>query len=170
MNQLLDFQRKVGAIKKDGKNPHFKSTYATLTQILSEVKPLLSECGLILIQPIENNAVVSRIVSDKGELIGESALPLPEGLNAQQVGSCITYYRRYTLASLLALEIDDDDANLASQPKTAPADDNRPWLNKDTDKYKDAVMYLQGGGKIDSIEKKYKLSKQVRELLLTESI
>ena len=169
MNQLLDFQRKVGAIKKDGKNPHFKSTYATLTQILSEVKPLLSECGLVLTQPIENNAVVSRIVSDKGELIGESGLTLPDGLNAQQVGSCITYYRRYTLASLLALEIDDDDANLASQPKPAPADD-RPWLNKDTDKYKDAVIYLQSGGKIDSIEKKYRLSKQVRESLLTESI
>ena len=40
-SKLLAFQTKVNAIKKDGKNPHFKSSYATLNQILSDVKPLL---------------------------------------------------------------------------------------------------------------------------------
>ena len=65
-NKLIEFQKKVTAIKKDGKNPHFKSNYATLSQILSEVKPLLSEIGLVLLQPIKDNKVWSLLVNDKG--------------------------------------------------------------------------------------------------------
>ena len=41
-----------------------------------------------------------------------SALKLPEMNDPQKLGSCITYYRRYTLASLLGLQAVDDDANL----------------------------------------------------------
>lgn len=111
--QLLEFQKKVAVIKKDAKNPHFKNTYATLTQILSEVKPLLTECGVLLTQPILNNEVHTTLCLG-GDCITAS-IPLPTNLNPQQLGSAITYFRRYTLASLLALEIDDDDANEASK-------------------------------------------------------
>lgn len=117
--KLLEFQKKVNAIKKDGKNPHFKSSYATLTQIISEVKPVLSECGVLLIQPIKDNKVGTVLSDDKG-ILAESWIDLPTGLNPQQLGSAITYFRRYTLASLLALEIEDDDANLASGKKETP--------------------------------------------------
>lgn len=51
--RLLEFQKQVNVIKKDAKNPHFKNTYATLKQVLSEVKPILSEVGLLITQPIE---------------------------------------------------------------------------------------------------------------------
>src|SRR6478736_1767739 len=103
MIELLEFQKKIAAIKKDGKNPHFKSTYATLPHILSEVKPILSELGLILMQPIKNGQVVTEISNGKEKV--ESSIDLPNGLTPQQMGSAITYYRRYTLASLLSLEI-----------------------------------------------------------------
>jgi hypothetical protein len=44
---------------------------------------------------------------------------LPTNLSPQQLGSAITYFRRYTLASLLALEIDDDDAQSTNvKPQT----------------------------------------------------
>ena len=39
---------------------------------------------------------------------------LDTNLNSQQQGSQITYYRRYTLQSLLSLQAEDDDANSAS--------------------------------------------------------
>jgi len=116
--QLLEFQKKVNVIKKDSKNPHFKNTYASLTQIISEVKPLLSECGIVLTQPLINGNVSTFLTY--GSEVLESSLPLPVGLQPQPLGSAITYFRRYTLASLLALEIDDDDANEATkkeQPK-----------------------------------------------------
>jgi hypothetical protein len=112
--KMLMFQKNIGVIKKDGKNPHFKSTYATLPQILSEVKPILTELGLVLLQPIEGSTAKTIIIdSETGEEIVAS-MELPTNLNAQQMGSCITYYRRYLLAGLLSLEIEDDDANMAS--------------------------------------------------------
>ena len=51
--KLLEFQKKIQVIKKDAKNPHFKNTYATLANVLSEVKPILSEVGLLITQPID---------------------------------------------------------------------------------------------------------------------
>jgi len=116
--QLLEFQKKVNVIKKDSKNPHFKNTYASLTQIISEVKPILSEVGIVLTQPLINGNVSTFLTY--GSEVLESSLPFPVGLQPQPLGSAITYFRRYTLASLLALEIDDDDANEATkkeQPK-----------------------------------------------------
>jgi len=115
-SKLLEFQTKVGIVKKDAKNPHFKNTYASLTQILGEVKPLLTECGLVLIQPISLDGVGTTIIDfETGEKI-ETVISLPNNLTPQQLGSAITYFRRYTLASLLALEIDDDDAQMTNKP------------------------------------------------------
>lgn len=116
MKQLLEFQRKVNAIKKDGKNPHFKSTYATLTQILSEVKPILSEIGLVLLQPIKDGKVYTILYDESGKEVATSYIDLPTGLNPQQLGSCTTYYRRYCLTGLLSLEVEDDDANMTIKP------------------------------------------------------
>ena len=116
-SKLLDFQKKVGIVKKDSKNPHFKNTYASLTQILSEVKPLLTECGLVLVQPISLQGVGTTIIDCETDEKIETIISLPNNLSPQQLGSAITYFRRYTLASLLALEIDDDDAQSTNVPK-----------------------------------------------------
>jgi hypothetical protein len=112
--QLLEFQKKISVIKKDSKNPHFKNTYASLEQILSEVKPVLSELGILLLQPIIDNKVGSVLTYNKE--FQKSSIDLPTNLSPQQLGSAITYFRRYTLASLLALEIDDDDAQSTNKP------------------------------------------------------
>lgn len=131
-SKLLDFQKKVGIVKKDSKNPHFKNTYASLTQILSEVKPLLTECGLVLVQPISLQGVGTTIIDcETGEKI-ETIISLPNNLSPQQLGSAITYFRRYTLASLLALEIDDDDAQSTNVPK--------PNLNEQVETAKSKII------------------------------
>ena len=113
-NKLLQFQKTIGVIAKDSKNPHFKNTYASLTQILSEVKPILTSLELVLLQPINNNKVGSVILSGD-TIIAESWIDLPTGLQPQPLGSAITYFRRYTLSSLLSLEIDDDDAQMTNK-------------------------------------------------------
>lgn len=120
--KLLAFQMRIAAIKKDGVNPHFKSNYATLPHILSEVKPLLSECGLLLLQPIRDGMVKTAIFCPDTEESIDSNMAIPSGLNPQQVGSCITYYRRYLLAGLLSLEIEDDDANEATKAPVISAE------------------------------------------------
>ena len=113
----MQFQTQIGIIKKDSKNPHFKNTYASLEQILSEVKPILTDCGLILLQPLNDKGVCTVITMVDGTETDfvESYIPLPTNLAPQPLGSAITYYRRYTLSSLLALEIDDDDAQSANK-------------------------------------------------------
>lgn len=153
-NKLLEFQKRIQAIKKDGKNPHFKNTYATLPQILSEVKPILSELGLVLLQPIKDGKVMS-IITEGDNVLGASELRLPDTLNPQQVGSAVTYFRRYTLSALLALEIEDDDGNAASNPTPKPA------LNPNTEVYKQAVKFIKDGGSMDAISAKYYLTAEV---------
>ena len=161
--KLMAFQKKITAIKKDATNPHFKSTYASLPQILSEVKPILNDVGLVLTQPIKDNSVFT-CLSDGSNYI-ESGIPLPSGLNPQQIGSAITYYRRYTLASLLSLEIDDDDANEASKPLPKPTQPEKPWLTDGM--LQKAIDRIKTGEPdvISKLEQHYKINKSQREQL-----
>ena len=154
LNQkLLLFQAKVNAIKKDGKNPHFKNSYTTINEILSEVKPLLTELGLVLIQPIEGNKVATVITDCDSKESITSFIELPNGLNPQQIGGAITYFRRYNLTSLLALESTDDDGVEATE---------LPFLNKNTENYYKVVDALTNGkATINQVKTKYKLSKEL---------
>ena len=111
--KLLEFQKQIQVIKKDAKNPHFKNTYATLKQVLSEVKPILNEVGLLITQPIDERGIGTVITDGKDSI--SSFIPMPVNLQPQPLGSAISYFRRYTVCSLLALEIDDDDANEATK-------------------------------------------------------
>ena len=119
--KLLEVQKEVGAISKDSKNPFFKSKYFDINQLIEHVQPVLNKHGLVLLQPIEDGKVFSKLFDSEakqGEKVCfESSLQLPELNDPQKLGSCITYYRRYTLASLLGLQAEDDDANLASKKK-----------------------------------------------------
>jgi hypothetical protein len=152
-NKLLQFQKAIGVIAKDSKNPHFKNTYASLTQILSEVKPVLTTLGLVVLQPI-NNGKVGTIILDGTTTIAESWIDLPLNLQPQPLGSAITYFRRYTLSSLLALEIDDDDAQSA---KPAPV---KPTLN--AQQFEAIINTITSGNKDKVIEAlpKYTISKE----------
>ena len=163
--KLIAFQREIGMIAKDSVNPHFKNSYASLQGILSEVKPILNKHGLILSQPIKGTAIYTEITDSETQEFTEAFIELPTGLNPQQLGSAITYYRRYLLAGILSLEIgEDDDGTKASEA------DTRAWLNDGTPPFAEAVKFLQAGNKIEAIEKKYKLSTKVREKLLSEAI
>lgn len=46
----------------------------------------------------------------------------------------------------------------------------KPWLNPKTDQWQKAIDYLNSGGHIDDILKKYRLSTSNREILLTQTI
>jgi hypothetical protein len=67
------------------------------------------------LQPIKDGEVCS-VISD-GENSIESGVKLPEINDPQKLGSAITYFRRYTLQSLLSLQAEDDDGNMASGMK-----------------------------------------------------
>jgi hypothetical protein len=161
--RLLEFQKQINVIKKDAKNPHFKNTYATLKQVLSEVKPILSEVGLLITQPIDERGIGTVITDGKDSIV--SFIPMPNGLQPQQLGSAISYFRRYTICSLLSLEIDDDDANTTNKAiATTPT--QKPILKADTEHFGKAVEYLMKGGSIDAIKQKYEVSQEVETKLI----
>ena len=109
--KLLAVQFEVGAISKDSKNPFFKSKYFDINKLIEVVSPVLSKNGLVLLQPIIDGKVFSKIFdSESGESV-ESCIDLPNLTDPQKLGSAITYYRRYTLASLMALQAEDNDGN-----------------------------------------------------------
>lgn len=109
---INDARANFGAIKKSADNPYFNSKYAELSEILEAVIPALTKEGILLTQPIIDGCVYTRLT--KGDECIESSLPLPQIQDPQKIGSAITYYRRYTLSSILALAAEDDDGNTAS--------------------------------------------------------
>lgn len=123
---LYAVQGEITKVQKDGKNPHFGSTYATLPGIMEELLPVLRKNDLLLSQvmdctPITEKAGLRTVLFHvpSGQSIEGTAV-FPEGLNAQQTGSAVTYFRRYGVLSILGIVADtDDDGNVASKP--APA-------------------------------------------------
>ena len=121
--KLLEVQKEVAPIKKTEANPFFHSLYFDVNGILAALKPILNKHGLLLTQGIEANNdknVLETVVTsvDDGSSVSSHVL-LPENLDPQKMGSAITYYRRYALQSLFALEAVDDDGNSSSQQTPA---------------------------------------------------
>ena len=118
MKRILEVKKQIGTLSKSHENPFFKSKYLDLNDLITAVEPLLHEQGLLLIQPINNSTVETQIVdAETGDILLNSCLELPNILDPQKLGSAITYYRRYTLKSLLAIAENDDDGNLAAKPE-----------------------------------------------------
>ena len=167
--KLAAVKAEVGRISKDSSNPFFKSKYFDINSLLLHVEPIIQKNGLLLLQPIQDGLVKSIIYDTNGFSI-ESGIALPELNDPQKLGSAITYYRRYTLQSLLALQAEDDDANLASNKavsnNTKETEQDKKWLNKNTPEFSKAIEYLKNGGNLETIENKYKLAKAVKDELL----
>lgn len=155
--KLNEVKKEIGVISKDSTNPFFKSKYFDINALLKHVEPLLQKNGLLLLQPIVKGEVFSEIVDiDNGESV-QSSIPLPQMDDPQKLGSAVTYYRRYTLQSLLGLQAEDDDANSASQATKS----NKAWVNQN-DKIWNAA--LDKGVTLTELKKHYNISRINAEL------
>lgn len=118
--KLHQAKQEIGKVAKNSKNPHFKNTYADLNSLIEAVEPILLEKNMLLLQPLQGGKVITMIFDvESGESI-QSDIDLPQISDPQKLGSAITYFRRYTLQSLLTLQAVDDDGHLASQPIKVP--------------------------------------------------
>ena len=134
----------IGKVTKNANNPHFKKSYADLNAIIEAVEPILLENGLLLLQPIHGNSVCTQIIDVESGNMMESCMDLPTGIDPQKMGSAITYYRRYTLQSILSLQAVDDDGNMASQPvKEEPKAKVKESLP--TDRFNNALAKIKAG-------------------------
>jgi len=96
-------------------NPHFKSKYADLAAIFDAARKPLSANGLAIVQTIGDGVLHTRLLHTSGQWIA-SEHPLPMSGRPQEIGSALTYARRYSLSALIGIAADeDDDANAAQK-------------------------------------------------------
>jgi hypothetical protein len=120
---LTAFNSEVSKVSKDAANPFFKNNYASLDNIIDEVRPILTKNGLTLMQfpsgDGQNVSVTTYLMHESGEWIESDPLIMkPVKNDPQAIGSCITYARRYSLQSFLSLNTgEDDDGNKATHTK-----------------------------------------------------
>ena len=131
---LVAFHKAVGTINKTAKS--YTNEYAPLSEVLSVVTPALSAQGLCITQTFEPGEageppnMITTLHHVSGETV-ESRLPLvvAKGKNAlHDLGSAISYCRRYSLLAILSQVADvDTDGNVedspapTAKPKAAPA-------------------------------------------------
>ncbi len=154
--KIFEAKKEIGKISKDNTNPFFKSKYFDINSLLEHVEPILQKHDLLLLQPIKSGCVVTEIRDASSDCFVSSSMELPNIQDPQKLGSAITYYRRYTLQSLLGLQAEDDDANLASNnKKTSQAE---KWLNDEN--VPKAIQYAKENNlKANDLRKFYKISK-----------
>lgn len=117
---LLEVQKTIKPAIKDSDNPFFKSKYADLTAVWDACAEALATNGLSVVQlgvpsSAPNMVAISTILLHvSGEWIeGTMEAPLTKN-DAQAVGSCTTYLRRYGLAAMIGIRTEDDDGAAAS--------------------------------------------------------
>lgn len=115
-----------------GKTAHVKSdkgnysyNYADLGSVLGHVRPILAAHRLAVVQPVESAGgqlhVATVLVHASGERFLSPPLTIQQPPKPQDLGSAITYLRRYSLLAALGLATEDDDGAAASAPAPRPA-------------------------------------------------
>ena len=156
---------------KNQRNNFGKYNYRSCEDILEAVKPLLNDVGLTLMITDEIKEVgglvfveARAVLFDAEGRIETTAQagvdPNRKGMDiAQSFGSSSSYARKYALNGLFLID-DTKDADATNSHS-----DSRKWLMKGSTEFTKAKAFLEGGGSIADIEKKYKLSAEVKVLL-----
>jgi ERF superfamily len=125
---LAKAQAKISNPAKTALNPHFKSNYANLATGIDSIRAALGEQGIAFVQTTamrgEMMVLYTRLIHSSGEWVGsEWPVAAYSKVSPQQMGSALTYARRYSLFSIVGIagHDDDDDGNIASSPPARPA-------------------------------------------------
>lgn len=105
------------SVKKDWKNPFYKSKYITLDNIMDKLQPLLDQEGLFIFNMNVPWGVKTIITDLKDTISSEFVVNWIE--DPQLLGKVLTYGRRYNLTSIFNILADpDDDAQSFYAEKT----------------------------------------------------
>lgn len=166
---FIKAQAEMPPVKFDKVNPHFKNEYASLGALLAACVPALNKNDIALTQPIQRtdngDLLVTTRITHKSGTFQDSSYLVPRD-KPQQMGSGITYGRRYTLQALLGIAgEEDDDGNLANETAPAKLKANGKPKGPNTDDLRDLVRagtsrgvtpeemteYVQTHFKVDSV-------------------
>ena len=110
----------MGKALKQSSNPHLKSKYADLGNVMDACLPALNEAGIAVIQPAgedETGRYVETIFihGESGDKLSCRVPLIVDQNNMQRYGSAVTYARRYGLMAMAGIAPEDDDGHAASQ-------------------------------------------------------
>jgi hypothetical protein len=178
IEKLIKIQKELKAPKNQF-NKFGNYNYRSAEDILEAVKPLLIKEGLLLtisdtIECVNNRVYVKATVTvvDGDFTHSVSAFAREsetrKGMDDSQItGATSSYARKYALNGMFCIDDTKDADTMPPKPSDKP---EKEWLNPNTDKWAEAVKYLNKGGLLADIEKKYKLSSENKSKLVSESI
>lgn len=123
---LAKAQAGMQAAKFDKTNPHFKNKYASLAAVIDAIRKPLADNGLSYTQATEirEGGLVLVTTLRHGAQWVASEYPLPVAAKPQELGSALTYARRYCLSAIACIAADEDDdaegARATDQTSSAP--------------------------------------------------
>lgn len=144
LSALLAVQSEAPALKKTATNPHYKSRYVPLDEIVETVGPILRKHNLVWSTlPTHDEygpALKYQLAhAESGETL-EGTMPLLlSKQDAQGQGSAITYARRYALCAVLNLVAEDDDDGARAATSRGSSSEPNGRAGRPTDKQVDLI-------------------------------
>jgi hypothetical protein len=116
---------KTRDVVADAENSFHKNSYATLSAHISATKHIFAQHDLAIVQfpfgdakQVGVNTMV--IHKDGGYIQNYITLPVADGVKGQDVGSLVSYLRRYAIAGVANLATADDDGEADRQVHEQP--------------------------------------------------
>lgn len=170
LGALVEVQNELPTFPKNKKAFNYK--YTELDTIVSGIKPVMHKYGLAFMQSVaggENDTpmtITTRIFSKSGQYIEDSVV-LPKitmkGSNpVQEVGSAISYMKRYCLTAMLGITSDEDidaatfDRNVQQQQKAEKQQTTAPQ--------KPETLYADGNPATDEQRAQLRALKNAKNL------
>lgn len=109
---LVKAQSGMKPVVFDSTNPHFKNKYASLPAVIGAILPALNANGISVTQTTELRqgafVLVTTLRHTSGQWVAGEYL-LPQVSRPQEMGSAITYAKRYALSAMVCIAADEDD-------------------------------------------------------------
>lgn len=157
---LAKAQTNMGKALKQANNPHFRSKYADLGNVMDACLPALNEAGIALIQPTgedEHGRYVETILihGESGEQL-TCRVPLIVSKNDMQgYGSAVTYARRYGLMAMAGIAPEDDDGNAAAKAPPKQEQRQQKLREPDAEAIQKAKEYIAEADSLDDLKERW---------------
>lgn len=177
-SKFLNIQKSVDVILKDGENKSDKYDYVSGSRVLSIIRPMMNELGLLLIPRIVNTNIIEGVTrsgtarfvveltiemlwidTEDGEqlVIPAYANGADLGSAERAVGKALTYNEKYHLLKLFHIPTDKDDPDSDGRAKTGePKVKGTAAAKENADYYREAIPAMLSelyGGDAEKMKK-----------------
>ncbi len=125
LGSLTDVARQATAKVETKGGGSYIYSYATLSDVIANVRPVLAANGLAVTQTAEVSddgfvRVWTTVMHESGQFVTHRPIRFRAEGTPQSIGSAISYGRRYALLAALGVATEDDDGQEAAPKRPAP--------------------------------------------------